>query len=75
VTKILVSFPLERPLDEPMLAAIREAQAIYGIDRISLAKSMDKLTVEYDATRFRPTDVESTLRKHGLPVMASQPNA
>ncbi len=54
-----------------MLAAIREAQAIYGIDRISLAKSLDGLTVEYDATRFRPADVEATLRKCGLPVVAA----
>jgi hypothetical protein len=71
VTKILVHFGLEGPLDEAMLAAIRDAQAIYGIDRISLAKSMDKLTVEYDATRFRPGDVEATLRKCGLPVVAA----
>jgi hypothetical protein len=71
VTKILVHFGLERPLDEAMLAAIREAQALYGIDRISLAKTMDKLSVEYDATRFSPGDVEATLRKHGLPVVAA----
>jgi hypothetical protein len=71
VTKILVHFGLERPLDEAMLAAIREAQAIYGIDRISLAKAMDKLTVEYDATRFSPSDVEATLRKCGLPVVSA----
>jgi hypothetical protein len=69
VTKILVHFGLERPLDEAMLNAIREAQTTYGIERISLAKSMDKLTVEYDATRFRPADVESALRKCGLPVI------
>jgi hypothetical protein len=69
VTKILVQFGLERPLDEAMMTAIREAQSIYGFDRISLAKTMDKLTVEYDATRFRPADVESTLRKCGLPVV------
>jgi hypothetical protein len=71
VTKILVHFRLERALDDAMLAAIREAQAIYGIDRISLAKSLDGLTVEYDATRFRPADVEATLRKCGLPVVAA----
>jgi hypothetical protein len=71
VTKILVHFRLERALDDAMLAAIREAQSIYGIDRISLSKSMDGLAVEYDATRFRPADVESTLRKCGLPVMAT----
>jgi hypothetical protein len=71
VTKILVHFGLERPLDEAMLAAIREVQGVYGILRISLAKTMDKLTVEYDATRFRQTDVEATLRKCGLPVVAA----
>ncbi len=71
MTKILVHFRLERALDDAMLAAIREAQSIYGIDRISLSKSMDGLAVEYDATRFRPADVESTLRKCGLPVMAT----
>jgi allophanate hydrolase subunit 1 len=69
VTKIVVHFRLEKPLTEPMLAAIREAHTIYGIARISLSKAMDNLTVEYDATRLRPAEVESRLRMYGLPVV------
>jgi hypothetical protein len=69
LTKIQVQFRLERVLDEELLSRIRDAQAIYGIERIQLARTLDHLTVEYDATRFSPADVESTLKRCGLPVI------
>lgn len=69
MTKILAHFGLERPLDEALVSRIRDAQAVYGIERITLAKSLDSLTVEYDASRLSPADVEATLRTCGLPVV------
>jgi allophanate hydrolase subunit 1 len=69
LTKILVHFRLERAIDEALVLRIRDAQAVYGIERITLAKSMETLTVEYDASRLSPADVEATLRKCGLPVV------
>ncbi len=56
-----------------MLESINRAQAIYGIERISLAPSLDAVTVEFDASRLRVADIEATLRRCGLPVAQPAP--
>lgn len=56
-----------------MLESINRAQAIYGIERISLAPSLDAVTVEFDASRLRVADIEATLRGCGLPVTQPAP--
>jgi hypothetical protein len=68
VTKIQVHFLLDGPLNDKQYAQLRDAQAVYGIERISLARTLDRLMVEYDATRLSPLDVESLLRSHNIPV-------
>jgi hypothetical protein len=68
MTKVLTQFRLRRPLDERMMARIADAHTLYGIFRIKLAPSLDNLTVEYDATRLRPAEVESALAGAGIPV-------
>lgn len=73
MTKIQKHFRLEyNASDSPaMLESINRAQAIYGIERITLAPSLDAVSVEFDASRLRVADIEATLRRCGLPV--SQP--
>jgi hypothetical protein len=56
-----------------MLEAINRAQAIYGIERITLAPSLDAVAVEFDASRLRVADIEATLRSCGLPVAQPAP--
>ncbi|MCU1261888.1 MAG: hypothetical protein JWO80_4773 [Bryobacterales bacterium] len=51
------------------MAAINDAQAVYGIERIQLSPSLDSLMVEYDASRLRPADIEAILRSKGLPIV------
>jgi hypothetical protein len=68
VTKIQVHFRLDGPLDDKQFEQIRDVQAVYGIDRVSLSRSLDSLMVEYDATRLTPLDVESLLRRHSLSI-------
>ncbi len=68
MTKIQAHYRLEKPLDEAMMLAIRDVQAIYGIDRVQLAPALDSLMVEYDATRHRAIDIEAVLRRKGVPV-------
>ena len=73
MTKIQVRFRLLNPLDETLLERISNANAIYGIEWIRLSPSMDSVTVEYDATRLRPAEVESALESAGIalePVLA-----
>ena len=60
---------LQRPLDEVLLSRISDAHALYGMHRVQLDPTMESLTVEYDATRLRPPEVESALANAGIPVI------
>ena len=68
MTKVQIHFRLQKPLDDVLLARISDAYAIYGIQKIQVAPSQDELTVEYDATRLRPAEVEHALATAGIPV-------
>ena len=68
MTKIQIRFRLLRPLDEVLMARISDAYSIYGIQRIEVDGSMEKVLVEYDATRLRPAEVGSALANAGIPV-------
>ena len=68
MTKVQIRFKLQRPLDNVLLARISDAHAFYGIYRVTVAPSMDSLTVEYDASRLKPAEVESALTGGGIPV-------
>ena len=69
MTKVQIRFKVQKPLDEVLLARISDAHAFYGINKVTLAPSMDALTVEYDASRLRPAEVESALAGAGIPVV------
>jgi hypothetical protein len=68
MTKVQIHFGLEQPLDEEAMARIADIYSIYGIQKIRLAPSLDGLTIEYDATRLRPAEVQSALAGAGISV-------
>jgi hypothetical protein len=68
MTKVQIHFRLERPLDDALMTRIAHAYSIYGIQKIQVAPSLDGLTVEYDATRLRPAEVQSALASAGIPI-------
>ena len=68
MTKVQINFHLQRPLEESGFQGIAAAHAIYGIQKITIAPSLEELTVEYDATRLRPAEVEAALAGAGIPV-------
>ena len=68
MTKVQVHFRLQRVLDNVLLTRIAAAHAIYGIQRIDVSPAMDRIDVEYDATRLRPAEVESALASAGIPI-------
>jgi hypothetical protein len=71
MTKMQISFRLQRPLDETLLRRVSDAHALYGIYRVKVAPALDALTVEYDATRLRPAEVGYALASAGIPVEAA----
>jgi allophanate hydrolase subunit 1 len=68
MTKVRIRFRLQRPLDSVLLPRLAQANAVYGIERVTLSPALDSLTVEYDATRLNPAEVESALAAAGIPI-------
>ena len=68
MTKVQMHFRLQKPLDAILLQRVAEAHSLYGIHHVRVAPSLDNLTVEYDATRLRPAEVEMALTSAGIPV-------
>ena len=68
MTKIQLPFTLSAPLDEKLMNRLADVYSTYGILRIKVEPGGDKLTVEYDATRFSPKDVEAVLAQAGIPL-------
>lgn len=68
MTKVQIRFRFERPLDEIQLQRLADARVFYGIFGVKLNPSMDVVTVDYDASRLGPKEVESALAGAGIPV-------
>ena len=68
MTKVQIRFRLQRPLDDGMLAQFPRIDARYGIQKMKINDD-GTLTVEYDATRLRPAEVEAAFTAAGIPVM------
>jgi hypothetical protein len=68
MTKIQIRFRLQKPLDDNLLERIAGAHSIYGIARIKVDPGANGITVEYDATRLRPAEVESALAGAGVAI-------
>jgi hypothetical protein len=68
MTKIQIPFTLSSPLDEELMNRLADVYHHYGILRIQAEPGGQKLTVEYDATRFSPKDVEAMLAQAGIPL-------
>ena len=68
MTKVTLHFDLTRPLNDEDFEQISPLSSTYGIARIQVAPSLDKLTVDYDASRLMRTDVDAVLARHGMPI-------
>ncbi len=67
MTKVQLHYELTRPLDDTLMARIAEAPKLFGLTRVQLASSMDKLLVEFDASRLTVAQVDAALHRAGLP--------
>jgi hypothetical protein len=68
MTKVQLEYDLERPLTDTDAAGVADVHSWYGMQRVKLAPSLDKLQVEYDASRLTEEDVEAVLVRFGLPI-------
>jgi hypothetical protein len=68
MTKVTLHYDLQRPLTDEDLPNIAKVHSTYGIVRVVPAAALDKITVDYDASRLMKSDVEAVLARHGLPI-------
>ena len=69
MTKVQIRFRVQKPLDDAALAGISLVNSKYGIQRIKVSPDLEGLTVEYDATRLRPAEVEAAFAVAGIAVI------
>jgi hypothetical protein len=58
-----------RPLTDDDAKAIADVHSWYGIMRVKLAPTMDKIDVEYDASRMKEKEVEAVLCRFQIPII------
>lgn len=75
MTKITLRFELLAPLDERLMENIGRAGSVYGLTRVQVTPELDGLIVDYDASRLTLDEVESELRKAGIPARRLSPVA
>jgi hypothetical protein len=68
MTKVTLHYDLARPAGDEDFGNLARLRAVYGLARVQMAPSLDKITVDYDASRLSKLDVESALANHGIPV-------
>jgi len=68
MTKVQLRYELLKPLDDTLMKRISDAHGIYGFQRIQVDPALDKITVEYDASRLSRGGMEAKLHGAGIPV-------
>jgi len=68
MTKVTLHYDLTRPLTNADLDNIYNVHATYGMARVQVAPALDKITVDYDASRLTRKDMEAVLARHAIPV-------
>ena len=68
MTKVQLQYDLVRPLTDDDAPAVADVHSWYGMLRVQVAPSLDRLQVEYDASRLTEKDVEAVLQRFGLPI-------
>ncbi len=68
MTKVQLHYDLVRKLEDADSEALARIHSVYGMARVQAAPSLDRITVDYDASRLSPKDVENWLVRIGLPI-------
>lgn len=71
MTKVTLHFDLSRPLTDDDYANVGALHSVYGMAHVQPSASGDKLTVDYDASRLKHTDVKAVLARYGMPLKPS----
>ena len=68
MTKVEATYEFAAPFSDSWLTAIEALHGVYGMQEVKLHPNMGGLTVLYDASRLKLSDVLNCLTRSGLPV-------
>lgn len=68
MTKVQVHYELMHPLDDAAAGGVANVHSYYGILRVYVAPALDKITVDFDASRLGECEVEAALIRAGVPI-------
>ena len=71
MTKVTLHYDLSRPLSDSDLENLARVHSVYGMVRVQVAHTLDKITVDYNASRLMRQDVEAVLARHDIPIRAA----
>jgi hypothetical protein len=69
MTKVQLRYDLAKPLDDKLMDQIARVHGVYGMESVRPNDTLDKLIVNYDASRLSEAEVETVLLKAGLPIV------
>ena len=69
MTKVELQYDLVRPITDEDAKHVADVHSWYGIFRVKLAPTMEKIAVEYDASRLTEKDVEAVLCRFQIPIV------
>jgi len=72
MTKVTLRYELTRKLGDEDLENLSNVHSTYGMARVQVAPSLDKIIVDYDASRLMKKDVEAVLSHHGIPIRIAE---
>ena len=69
MTLLEITYELQSPLSYEQLQRLGEFANTYGLRRFRVDEKHNLLTLEYDASRLRETQVAHVLGKAGIPIV------
>jgi hypothetical protein len=66
MTLLQATFPYRPPVTERELIALNDVREVYGIRLVKFDKGRETITVEYDASRLKRSDLVFILRTAGI---------
>jgi hypothetical protein len=67
MTKVQIAYDLSRKLTDEDAEKLAKVQSVYGIFAVRVPASMDRLDVEFDASRLTEKDIQILLAQFGFP--------
>jgi hypothetical protein len=68
MTKVELHYDLVRKLEDADADAVSRVHGFFGVLKVKIANSLDKITVDYDASRLSRQDLEGALLRYGVPI-------